>query len=245
MNLQFLRICQPDKINKVALDIFTIIAYCTEGGFKAETIFDIWDNILNKLRLSNQAVERIMTPIKTAKVLYTVQNPRDADDFKVPGHPDAHLWKTMNYVGSMDDDNIILLSERHIGKVLPMWNMDLVEAYHHGRIYGAETWTAVLQTIKDSLPDIFFHKLHLLMDTKMLTKAMTRYANSSLVCWPATSSASSGSASRVSVPLAPTWTAPAPTRGNAAPWSPQSWTDVQVAPGETFLERLEVTRSNP
>jgi hypothetical protein len=64
MNLQFLRICQPDKLNKVALDIFTIMAYCSEGGFKADTIFEIWQNILQKLKLSNEAVERFMTPIK-------------------------------------------------------------------------------------------------------------------------------------------------------------------------------------
>jgi hypothetical protein len=239
MNLQFLRICQPDKNNKVALDIFTIIAYCTEGGFDSDTIFNIWDSILAKLRLSNSAAERIMTPIKTAKVLYIVQNPRDADDFKVQGHPDAHLWKRMDYVGSMDDENIILLSEKHIGKALPMWNMDLVPSYNHGMIHTAETWTSILQSIKDTLPDTFFHKLRILLDTKTLTKSMMKFANSNLASWPASSSSSSGSASRVSVPWAPqTWTADptaqmgSGTRGSA-PWSPQTWTDVQGAPNSS------------
>jgi hypothetical protein len=245
MNLQFLRICQPDKLNKVALDIFTIMAYCSEGGFKADTIFEIWENILLQLKLSNEAVERYMTPIKSAKALYTVQNPRNADDFKVVGHPDAHLWKPMNFVGSLDDENIILLSERHIGKTLALWNMDCVEAYQHGRIYGPEQWTVVVQSIKDSLPDIFFHKLQLLIETGVLTKNMKKYAQHNLACWPRTSAVSSSSSSSTSMPPASIWAAPASTRGNAAPWSPQSWTDEPAAPGQTYLERLEDMRSNP
>jgi hypothetical protein len=229
----------------VAVDIFTIMAYCSEGGFKADTIFQIWENILQKLRLSNETLERYMTPIKCAKALYVVQNPRNADDFKVAGHPEAHLWKPMQYVGSLDNDNIILLAEKHIGKTLTLWNMDCVEAYQHGRIYGPETWTSVVQSIKDSLPDIFFHKLQLLIETGVLTRNQKKYAQNNLECWPTTSAVSSSSTSSASMPPASIWAAPASTRGNAAPWSPQSWTDEPAGPGQTHLEPLEDMRSSP
>jgi hypothetical protein len=222
------------------------MAYCSEGGFKADTIIQIWENILQKLKQSNETLERYMTPIKCAKALYVVQNPRNATDFKVEGHEEAHYWKTMEYVGSLDNENIILLAEKHIGKTLMLWNMDCVPAYQHGRIYGEETWTSVVQSIKDSLPDIFFHKLQLLIQTGVLTKNQKKYAQSNLACWPTTSAASSS----VSRPPTSIWAAPASTRGNAAPWSPQSWDD-EPAPtghiwtGQTGLDRLEDMRSNP
>jgi hypothetical protein len=149
----------------------------------------------------------------------------------------------MQYVGSLDNDNIILLAEKHIGKTLMLWNMDCVPAYQHGRIYGEETWTSVVQSIKDSLPDIFFHKLQLLIQTGVLTKNQKRYSQSDLA-WPTTSAASSSA----STPPTSIWAAPAPTSvpgGRPAPWSPQSWTDEPAGPGQANMGPFEDMRSGP
>jgi hypothetical protein len=214
MNLQLMRICQPAQKNKVILDIFTIMAYCMEGILDTANIMNIWDCILHSLSNSNVTADLILSPIKYAKVSYIVQNPRDAQDFKVPGHPGDEDWKRMDYEGSKGDSNIILLSEEHIGKTLTMYNMDLVPEYDHAVIHNADTWTSILRAITDSLPDCFFRQLQVVMETKTLTKAMMKYSNE-MVPYPDHSTPSSSSTARVTPQWVPT---------------PELWTDLKGNP---------------
>jgi hypothetical protein len=97
-------------------------------------------------------VEKVLTPIIEARILYVVQDPRNAADFIIDDNGNKRMdFETV--------PNVLILDETHIGKELPAWNLDLVPSYDHMTVHGQDTWTFAIRAIIDVLPGHFTSRI--------------------------------------------------------------------------------------
>jgi hypothetical protein len=138
-------------------------------------------------------VNRILAPINHAKTCYVVADPRDAVDFRTTDDP-MGSWTDYKVMEFEKVDNVILLSQAHVGKTLTHYNLDLVPGYIHNMVYDQDAWKVIIKAMQDSLPDHFARRCAILAETGLLTNAQRKHVNN-LQEWPSLAATSSASSS--------------------------------------------------